>query len=275
MNENRIGQFIAELRKEKKITQKDLATQLHITDKAVSKWERGLSCPDIVLLTSIADILGVTTSELLNGEKNSSVDAETTVDNILNYAKKTVNKKIVTIQNIVAISFSLVLLLGVITCSICDMAISHGFTWSLYPISTSIFVWLISIPVIKFGKKGIMYSLISLSVFIIPFILVLNAIIEGKTLLVPIGIRMSLIAVVFLWLVYLIFRFLKNRILVATAISLLLIIPLCLIINVSLSIFISEPFIDIWDMIAFGAVIIGAVILLIIESVRKKRMVKE
>lgn len=275
MNENRIGQFIAELRKEKKITQKDLATQLHITDKAVSKWERGLSCPDIVLLTSIADILGVTTSELLNGEKNSSVDAETTVDNILNYAEKTVNKKIVTIQNIVAISFSLVLLLGVITCSICDMAISHGFTWSLYPISTSIFVWLISIPVIKFGKKGIMYSLISLSVFIIPFILVLNAIIEGKTLLVPIGIRMSLIAVVFLWLVYLIFRFLKNRILVATAISLLLIIPLCLIINVSLSIFISEPFIDIWDMIAFGAVIIGAVILLIIESVRKKRMIKE
>ena len=275
MNENRIGQFIAELRKEKKITQKDLATQLHITDKAVSKWERGLSCPDIVLLTSIADILGVTTSELLNGEKNSSVDAETTVDNVLNYAEKTVNKKIVTIQNIVAISFSLVLLLGVITCSICDMAISHGFTWSLYPISTSIFVWLISIPVIKFGKKGIMYSLISLSVFIIPFILVLNAIIEGKTLLVPIGIRMSLITVVFLWLVYLIFRFLKNRILVATAISLLLIIPLCLIINVSLSIFISEPFIDIWDMIAFGAVIIGAVILLIIESVRKKRMVKE
>lgn len=275
MNENRIGQFIAELRKEKKITQKDLATQLHITDKAVSKWERGLSCPDIVLLTSIADILGVTTSELLNGEKNSSVDAETTVDNVLNYAEKTVNKKIVTIQNIVAISFSLVLLLGVITCSICDMAISHGFTWSLYPISTSIFVWLISIPVIKFGKKGIMYSLISLSVFIIPFILVLNAIIEGKTLLVPIGIRMSLIAVVFLWLVYLIFRFLKNRILVATAISLLLIIPLCLIINVSLSIFISEPFIDIWDMIAFGTVIIGAVILLIIESVRKKRMVKE
>lgn len=71
-----------------------MATQLHITDKAVSKWERGLSCPDIVLLTSIADILGVTTSELLNGEKNSSVDAETTVDNVLNYAEKTVNKKL-------------------------------------------------------------------------------------------------------------------------------------------------------------------------------------
>lgn len=55
MDENRTGQFIAELRKEKKITQKDLAIQLHIIDKAVSKWERGLSYPDITLLTSIAE----------------------------------------------------------------------------------------------------------------------------------------------------------------------------------------------------------------------------
>ena len=43
MDENKIGQFIAELRKEKKLTQKALAAQLHITDKAISKWERGVS----------------------------------------------------------------------------------------------------------------------------------------------------------------------------------------------------------------------------------------
>lgn len=43
MNENKIGPFIAALRKEKKLTQKELAAQLHITDKAVSKWERGVS----------------------------------------------------------------------------------------------------------------------------------------------------------------------------------------------------------------------------------------
>ena len=71
MDENKIGQFILELRKEQKITQRDLAAQLHITDKAVSKWERGLSCPDISLLTSLADILGVTTSELLNGQRSN------------------------------------------------------------------------------------------------------------------------------------------------------------------------------------------------------------
>ncbi len=55
-HEKNIGKFIAQLRKEKKMTQKELANQLHITDKAVSKWERGLSCPDILLLNPIADI---------------------------------------------------------------------------------------------------------------------------------------------------------------------------------------------------------------------------
>lgn len=43
MGENKIGQFIAKLRKEKQMTQRELAEQLHITDKAVSKWERGVS----------------------------------------------------------------------------------------------------------------------------------------------------------------------------------------------------------------------------------------
>ena len=125
MEENRIGQFIVELRKEKKLTQKDLAAQLHITDKAVSKWERGLSCPDITLLTSVADILGVTTSELLNGQRSETLskDIEETVDNALVYAEKSVKRKMVSFQNILTISFSMFWLTGVIVCSICVVSI--------------------------------------------------------------------------------------------------------------------------------------------------------
>lgn len=67
-----MGRLISELRKSKQITQKDLAAKLNITDKAVSKWECGLICPDISLLSAIAETLGVTTGELLNG-KNSNV----------------------------------------------------------------------------------------------------------------------------------------------------------------------------------------------------------
>ena len=58
------GKLIAELRKEKGLTQKQLAERLHVTDKAVSKWERGLNFPDLMLLDSLSAELGATTSLL-------------------------------------------------------------------------------------------------------------------------------------------------------------------------------------------------------------------
>ena len=57
MNKEQLGAFIAERRKEEHMTQKDLAVRLHITDKAVSKWERGLSYPDVTLLEPLAEAL--------------------------------------------------------------------------------------------------------------------------------------------------------------------------------------------------------------------------
>ena len=63
------GGFIKELRKEKDMTQKQLADLLHITDRAVSKWERGLSAPDIALLEPLAEILNVSVVELIRGER--------------------------------------------------------------------------------------------------------------------------------------------------------------------------------------------------------------
>lgn len=61
----KFGAFIAELRKEKGITQKELAEQLAISDKAISKWETGNSIPDVTLLVPLAEILGVSVTELL------------------------------------------------------------------------------------------------------------------------------------------------------------------------------------------------------------------
>lgn len=68
MDNNKIGKFITELRKKRGLTQSELGEKLYVTDKAVSKWERGLSLPDITLLNSLADILEVNISEILNGE---------------------------------------------------------------------------------------------------------------------------------------------------------------------------------------------------------------
>ena len=68
MDQIKIGGFIAIRRKEKGWTQSQLAEVLGITDKAVSKWERDLSCPDIQSLPRLAEILGVSVEELMQGE---------------------------------------------------------------------------------------------------------------------------------------------------------------------------------------------------------------
>ena len=87
-NFSKMAQFIAALRKEKGLTQKELADQLGVTDKAVSKWERGLNCPDIALLTDLSGILGVTTNDLLNGERAASPapEVDAVVESTLRYA---------------------------------------------------------------------------------------------------------------------------------------------------------------------------------------------
>ncbi len=270
MNEIKIGQFIAELRKEQKLTQKDLAAQLHITDKAVSKWERGLSCPDISLLTSIADILGVTTGELLNGQRSQSVtskEVEKTIDNALVYAEKSTKSKTVSFQNILVVLFSVLLLLGIIVCSICDIAISGTFSWSLYPITAIIFVWLVLVPFVKYGGKGMLGSLVIFSISIIPFLYVMS-IIVGNHLIMPIGIRMSLYVIAYLWCVYLIFRKLKRRKIIAAAICLLLTIPLCIITNISLAKTLSISTFDIWDLLSFAIIAMISIALFIIDYYR-------
>lgn len=69
MNQEKIGRFIAERRKLKNLTQMQLAEKLCITDRAVSKWERGKTMPDSSIMLELCDILCISVNELLNGEK--------------------------------------------------------------------------------------------------------------------------------------------------------------------------------------------------------------
>lgn len=64
-----MGETIAELRKARGMTQKELAEQMNVTDKAVSKWERDLSCPDINSVPRLAEVLGVSVEDLMNVSK--------------------------------------------------------------------------------------------------------------------------------------------------------------------------------------------------------------
>ncbi len=68
MDQEKIGEFISEKRKEKGLTQAELAEKLGITDRAVSKWERGKSLPDASIMLELCSILGITVNDLLSGE---------------------------------------------------------------------------------------------------------------------------------------------------------------------------------------------------------------
>lgn len=83
-----IGETIAYLRKQKGMTQNELAEKMNVTDKAVSKWERDLSCPDINTISKLADILDVSVEELLKAKKKEN--SNTKMKDLINLIFKAV-----------------------------------------------------------------------------------------------------------------------------------------------------------------------------------------
>lgn len=83
MDRIKTGELIAAARKEKGLTQKELAQKLHISDRAVSKWERGAGFPDISLLEPLADALDLQVLDLLRGERTEETDVHAAVQEAL------------------------------------------------------------------------------------------------------------------------------------------------------------------------------------------------
>lgn len=272
MNQVEIGKFIAICRKEKKLTQAQLAEKLNITDRAVSKWETGKSMPDSSLMLELCEILGITVNELLSGElvdmDNYEKKAEENLLALKRKEENSINKNM-----LIAIIFSITLFIGMIVCAICDIAISGDLTWSLIPISSIIFTWVVSLPFIILGKKGILGSLISVSIFIIPFLYILSELVRGKAVF-SIGAVIAIISVVFLWLIFITFRRLRLRKLAATGITFLISIPYMLTINIILSRMISEPIFDIWDILSVFILMIFAFTFFVCDYAKSKGLVK-
>ena len=93
MDSNKMGAFIAQVRKERGLTQLELAQKINVTDKAVSKWERGVGFPDIKIIEALSEALGVSVSELMNGERMENAVRDSESDNISNDDILTENKK--------------------------------------------------------------------------------------------------------------------------------------------------------------------------------------
>ena len=141
MDNQKIGNFIKELRKEKGLTQKDLADKLRITDRAISKWERGLNCPDISLLDDLSKILDVSVVELLKGRKlepNELVSNKELIES-MNYANRTLKQQIEKMLNSVCTFIIILLIIILLLNNIKSIIYTHKkFKVSYYDYPTSL-----------------------------------------------------------------------------------------------------------------------------------------
>ena len=92
MNTAKTGSFISQLRKEKGLTQKQLADAIGVTDKAVSRWETGTTCPDIFALPALAELFGITVDGLLGVDEK---EKQKEIRSIISVAEEKLDKGII------------------------------------------------------------------------------------------------------------------------------------------------------------------------------------
>jgi hypothetical protein len=207
--------------------------------------------------------------ETLNITSNS-ISKQRRKLNMESYEKKA-DKNNITKNVIIPILFSAILLTGIMVCIICNIAISGNLTWSLIPVSSIVFAWLIFFPGIVLGKNKIIASLISLSIFIVPYLFLLGNLIKTKEIF-SVGAVMAVPSIIFLWIIIAIFNYIgKTRKLLALGIIFLLAIPFMFIINIILYKMIAEPVFDIWDILSIFILSILAFISFICGYARKRR----
>lgn len=269
MNQTEIGKFIARCRKEKNLTQAQLAEKLNITDRAISKWETGKSMPDSSIMLELCEILGITVNELLCGARAGMEGFEKKTDeNFLALKRKDETHR--KSNGIFSLLFSVTLLLGILVCLICNIAISGHLSWSLIPINSMVFAWAITFPIMRMGKRGLAAGLISLSIFILPYLYLLSHLTKTKDVF-SVGAVMATASMVFLWIIAFVFRCIgKARRYLALGITFLLAVPFLFVINVLLSRRIETSLLDVWDVLTVFILLLLAFVSFICDHAKKK-----
>lgn len=125
MNQEKIGKFIAECRKNCKLTQMQLAQHLNITDRAVSKWERGKSMPDYSIMLALCNTLNISVNELLCGEKILMDDYNKKLEeNLLRMIrqKEQADKRLLSLEIFVGVMVSVILFVLIFVAAFVQMA---------------------------------------------------------------------------------------------------------------------------------------------------------
>ncbi len=237
MNNQKIATYISMLRKNKQLTQKELADKLGVTDKAVSKWERGAGYPDISMLKPLSEILGVSVNELLDGESKSEESIElceedmqnNSVTRVLEYADHVIKRKEHSIGRIFSWILGISLFLAVFICFIVNIATEQGLSWFYIVAASCVFGGSLLIPPMLYKGHGFLVSLRFLTVLILPFLAVIQYV-TGKDSLRPewlwsVAMPISFTWLFILWLIVVFYKYKKMKLWLTLAIAALLCIP--------------------------------------------------
>ncbi len=177
------------------------------------------------------------------------------------------------LNKIIALSITAASFLAIFVCIICDLVIFGRLTWSSITTSAILFTYATLLPLLTFGKRGIGRSLAVFSILLIPFLYTLSIAIQEANIF-HIGLPLAIIAIIYFWCIFGIFQLTKSNILRFIAFVLLLSIPASLVVNLTLSHLLAEPWFDIWDIISILILLIVAGILLIRDYLQKKPQCK-
>lgn len=223
MNNQKIGELISKLRKEKNMTQKELAQKLNITDKAVSKWERGMGYPDITTVPALAKLLGVSISELLLGERmedenNKNQDlpddikkTDAIVTDVMEYAEKTHHQRVARANCVAFTVISIIFLIAIFVCVLCNVIISGKLDWSLYVVGSEVVTWIFIAPLLLKKKHGLILSLILFTILILPFLQLIDYLVPKHNLVFPFAFPIVAISIVSIWLCVLLFTYTRIK----------------------------------------------------------------
>ena len=206
MEDIQIGAFIRDRRLQLELTQQQLADKLGVTDKAVSKWERSVSYPDITILRELADALEVSVSELLAGRRDPQPspvppEVEDVVLDTVTYAE-TARQKNSRWKSILFLVLSICCGIGALVCFIFFWITGADRGWATIAIQSIALGWAICYPLLRVERYPVRRSLTILSIAIIPYLASVNPYLVahfGR------GIRtlaIVLLSLAYLWAVY-------------------------------------------------------------------------
>ncbi len=237
MENEKIGPFIRQLRKDRHMTQKELAGLLNVTDKAVSKWELGASLPDVALLLPLAEALGVSVTELLGGmqtpeapPQEQQVPSRDMAGDILSYTQKTASQRRERLRLWLFAGVSGTFLVAAAVCWICDTALNGALSWSLIVDISLLLAWAVLLPLLTARRRALALALGVLSAAILPYLYLLGRLL-GEPRVFRFGLPIVPAAALYLWAAWAVWLRLRSRRLSAAGTVLLLTAALSLFVN--------------------------------------------